>query len=190
MTAAAWFVFGLFMGWLIEWMIDHLYWRRNRFEHQQDRERELSIREAALQGRERLVAEEEARLAKREAELKALQHSALAASLPPQIHANPRSAFITASGEDDLEAIEGVGPKIASLLRQAGIETFAQRAGTPVLRLQTILGEAGPHFAMAKPDTWPEQAELLVRHEFDQFEALKRSLMGGVRPHDSGASLS
>jgi predicted flap endonuclease-1-like 5' DNA nuclease len=197
MTVAAWFVFGLFLGWLIEWMIDHLYWRRTRNEHLQSRERDLAIQEAALQGRDRQIAEREAELERREADLKLAQQrllmppaSVLMQAPPAPIDAGARSAFITASGEDDLEAIEGIGPKIASLLRESGIETFAQLAGTSVPALRDILDRSGPHFSLAKPDTWPEQATLLVRHEFAQFESLKRSLIGGVRPKDSSVSLS
>jgi predicted flap endonuclease-1-like 5' DNA nuclease len=40
---------------------------------------------------------------------------------------------------DDLEIIEGIGPKIAGVFREAGINTFAQLAATPVETLREIL---------------------------------------------------
>jgi predicted flap endonuclease-1-like 5' DNA nuclease len=82
---------------------------------------------------------------------------------------------------DDLRKIEGIGPRIAALLQEAGITTFAQLAKTEVSQLKQILEKGGSRFTMADPTTWPEQAELAAAGKWAEFEALSRQLQGGRR---------
>jgi len=81
---------------------------------------------------------------------------------------------------DDLKRIEGIGPKISSVLQAAGITTFAQLAATAVSRLRQILTEAGLA-ALADPTTWPEQADLAAAGKWDALEVLQDELKGGRR---------
>jgi predicted flap endonuclease-1-like 5' DNA nuclease len=81
---------------------------------------------------------------------------------------------------DDLKLIEGIGPKIASILQAAGVTTFAQLAATDVSRLKQILADAD-FTAPANPGTWPEQAALAAAGKWDEFEALQDELKGGRR---------
>ena len=78
---------------------------------------------------------------------------------------------------DDLKLIEGIGPKISSLLNAAGIFTFAQLADTPVEALQGILDRAG--LRLGDPATWPEQARLAAQGDMAGLQALQDSLKGG-----------
>jgi len=81
---------------------------------------------------------------------------------------------------DDLKLIEGIGPKIAGVLYEAGIETFAQLAATDVHRLEAILREADPRLLrLADPGTWPEQARLAAVGEWDALTGLQATLRGG-----------
>lgn len=81
---------------------------------------------------------------------------------------------------DDLRKIEGIGPKIASILNEAGIFTFAQLAEASVEQLNKIVREdAG--ITIAFPDTWPEQAALAAAGKWEELEALQDSLKGGRR---------
>ncbi len=80
---------------------------------------------------------------------------------------------------DDLTIVEGIGPKIASLLQQAGITTFAQLAQTDVSKLEAILRQAALPFA--DPGTWPEQARLAAAGKLDELKTLQESLRGGRR---------
>ena len=82
---------------------------------------------------------------------------------------------------DDLTRIEGIGPKIAGLLQEAGITTFAQLAATDVEALRQILARAGRRFAMASPEAWPEQAELAAKGAWEALKALQDQLKGGRR---------
>ena len=81
---------------------------------------------------------------------------------------------------DDLKRIEGIGPKISALLQGAEIKTYAQLAAAGVSRLEEILAEAGLS-ALAKPATWPEQANLAATGDWEALEALQNELKGGRR---------
>ena len=84
-------------------------------------------------------------------------------------------------GSDDLELIEGVGPKIAVLLRAAGIDTFDALAKAPVDKVQEVLEAGGSKFNLAKPATWAEQAALAASGDWAAFDKLTEELVGGVR---------
>lgn len=62
---------------------------------------------------------------------------------------------------DDLVQISGIGPKVASLLQEAGIASFAALAATPVERLREILDGAGARYRVTDPSSWPAQAQAL-----------------------------
>ncbi len=80
---------------------------------------------------------------------------------------------------DDLKVIEGIGPKIAGLLQEAGIRTFNDLASADVGRLQEILENAGPRYRLADPGTWPKQAALAAEGKWDELKELQESLKGG-----------
>ncbi|MFN3852393.1 MAG: DivIVA domain-containing protein [Spirosomataceae bacterium] len=80
---------------------------------------------------------------------------------------------------DDLTIIEGIGPKIADLLNDNNIITFADLAKTPPFKVKEMLENAGSHYAMHDPSTWTEQALLAATGRFDELEALKDRLIGG-----------
>lgn len=81
--------------------------------------------------------------------------------------------------EDDLKIIEGIGPKIEALLKNAGITTFKQLANTRVERLYEILHSVNLH--MADPNTWPEQARLAANGNWDFLKALQDRTHAGRR---------
>lgn len=81
---------------------------------------------------------------------------------------------------DDLKLIEGIGPKIASVLQEAGVGTFAALAAADADRLQDILREADPRLLrLADPATWPEQARLAAAGEWDALTEFQSTLRGG-----------
>ncbi|MDQ5898249.1 MAG: hypothetical protein RLZZ592_123 [Pseudomonadota bacterium] len=82
---------------------------------------------------------------------------------------------------DDLTRLEGIGPRIAGLLTEAGFDHFAALAAAPVDRLEAILAAAGSRFRLAQPATWPQQAALLAAGDEAGFAALVAELKGGVR---------
>ena len=86
---------------------------------------------------------------------------------------------VVPSESDDLEIIEGIGPKIAGLLKAAGITTFAQMADADLARVQEILSAA--KLRLADPTTWAEQARLAANGDWPALETLQNQLKGGRR---------
>ncbi len=77
---------------------------------------------------------------------------------------------------DDLKKIEGIGPKIAQTLTEAGIATFAELAkAKPAQISEIIAGVRGNHV----PDTWPQQAKLAADGKWDELKELQDKLDGG-----------
>ena len=81
--------------------------------------------------------------------------------------------------KDDLTAIEGIGPKTAQLLKDKGIETWQALSETTVDTIQEILNEAGSRFKLSDPGTWPKQAGMAARKEWDELQAYQDFLGGG-----------
>ncbi|MEL7529731.1 MAG: carbohydrate-binding module family 20 domain-containing protein [Bacteroidota bacterium] len=82
---------------------------------------------------------------------------------------------------DKLTMIEGIGPKIAGLLKEDGIDTFAKLSKASQKKLKAVLLAAGPRFKMHSPATWPEQAKLAAKGEWDALKKLQDELDGGKR---------
>jgi large subunit ribosomal protein L27 len=83
------------------------------------------------------------------------------------------------SNKDDLKKIEGIGPKIESLLNDGGIFTFAELTETDPAEIKKILDDAGPRYKMHDPTTWPKQAALAAAGKWDELKALQDELNGG-----------
>jgi large subunit ribosomal protein L15 len=80
---------------------------------------------------------------------------------------------------DDLKKIEGIGPKIAELLAESGINTFAKLSETKVEDIAAILSEAGSRYSVHNPTTWPQQAGLAAEGKWDELNELQDRLKGG-----------
>jgi len=90
----------------------------------------------------------------------------------------PKATAKKASGKaDDLKKIEGIGPKIAEILVEAGIATYADLAKAKPAKISEIIeGVRGNHV----PDTWPQQAQLAADGKWDELKELQDKLDGGV----------
>lgn len=103
---------------------------------------------------------------------------AVVAAEEVEAEAKPAKAKKKAEG-DDLKLIEGIGPKIADLLINEGIVSFADLAATPAEKVKEILDAAGSKFAMHDPTTWAEQAELARDGKWDELKELQDKLNAG-----------
>lgn len=81
---------------------------------------------------------------------------------------------------NDLTLVEGIGPKIADLLRNdAGIRTWWDLHQADVGALRALLADAGPRFQVHDPVSWPQQAGQLARGQWQEFKTLSDRLKGG-----------
>lgn len=85
----------------------------------------------------------------------------------------------TATKKDDLKKIEGIGPKIAQILQEKGILSFADLGKAKVTTLKSYLAEAGPRYKMHQPGTWPKQAKLAAKGDWAKLAKLQDELKGG-----------
>jgi large subunit ribosomal protein L27 len=97
----------------------------------------------------------------------------------PKAPKAPKAAATGGDAEDNLKIVEGIGPKIEQLIKDAGIKTWAQLSETPVEDLQKILHDAGSRYTMHNPGTWPRQAGLAAAGKWDELEVLQKELDGG-----------
>ena len=83
-------------------------------------------------------------------------------------------------GSENLQVVEGVGPKIEKLLKNGGIDNWATFGATSVERIQEILDAAGSAYRVANPKTWPQQAKLADEGKWDELIEYQKFLDAGV----------
>ncbi len=83
------------------------------------------------------------------------------------------------SNPEDLKIVEGIGPKIEQLLKNAGVKTWSNLAATPVSKLKEVLDAAGDRYRIHDPETWPDQAKLAANGEWDKLKEYQDFLQGG-----------
>ncbi|GAB3933837.1 helix-hairpin-helix domain-containing protein [Micromonospora vulcania] len=82
------------------------------------------------------------------------------------------------SRDDELERIEGIGPKMANALRAAGIRSFRQLAEADDSTRRAAIEAAGLTFAPSLV-TWGRQAQLLADGDETGFAELTELLVAG-----------
>ena len=92
---------------------------------------------------------------------------------PELVEARPKSQ----QKLDDLKKIEGIGPKIATVLNNAGITTFAALSQTDAEMLTAVIREAG--IRVAFPQTWPKQAHFAAAEDWGALTEYQSTLVGG-----------
>lgn len=80
---------------------------------------------------------------------------------------------------DDLKIVEGIGPRSAQALLEAGVLTFKKLATMEADAIQAVLRAAGVR--VPYPETWPEQASLAAAGDWDALKELQGTLKGGRR---------
>jgi small subunit ribosomal protein S6 len=80
---------------------------------------------------------------------------------------------------DNLKRIEGIGPKIAEVLKAAGIASFSKLASMKPEEVKDVLIAAGDRFSFQDPTTWPAQADLAAKGDWDKLKKWQEELKGG-----------
>lgn len=137
MNNAAAVVLGLLIGWLVEWVIDWFYWR----------------------GRTRSVASENLTLKERIASLEK--------ELERKVKAVKAAPLRDRAGNDNLQAIHGIGPAFSKRLNEAGIHTFEHLSRLTPRKLEEILGTLFKRF-FSKENTTLAQAKEFAQQKAKQ----------------------
>ena len=81
---------------------------------------------------------------------------------------------------DDLKIVEGIGPKAAEALVNAGVDTFEKLSKKSAEEIKNILVSASSTLAHLDPTTWAKQAELAANGKWDELKKWQDELIGGV----------
>ncbi len=87
----------------------------------------------------------------------------------------------------DFSYVEGIGPKISSLLQEAGISSYRQLEITSSKAIRDILDRAGPRYRLADPGTWPQQAGMIADSRWQDLKDWKEQLKHGKLTEDTKA---
>ncbi|MCL4151251.1 UNVERIFIED_CONTAM: hypothetical protein GTU68_015443 [Idotea baltica] len=106
----------------------------------------------------------------------------VSAASKPKVEKAPakKAAPKAAKGKaDDLKKIEGVGPKAAEALVNAGLDTFVKISKAKPEAIEAILSEASSRLGHLVANTWPQQAKLAADGKWDELKELQDNLDGG-----------
>ena len=85
-----------------------------------------------------------------------------------------------ATTDIDLTIIEGIGPKTAEALLNAGLNSFEILSGADPERIKEILTEASSRLAHLDPGSWPKQAKMVAEGKLEELKEWQESVKGGV----------
>jgi len=86
---------------------------------------------------------------------------------------------------NNLQIIEGIGPKLQEVLNKGGITTWLQLSLSKSDAIRKILVEADSKYKMHNPDSWPEQAAQAAAGKWDDLITLQKGLGGDGDETDS-----
>ena len=94
---------------------------------------------------------------------------------PVAAHAGP----MPEKSADDLKVLEGIGPKVANILNDAGINSFTDLANADAAEVDKVLDANG--LQMMDSEGWIEQAKLAAAGDMEGLAKLQDELKGGRR---------
>jgi len=134
MNTIAIFVLGVLIGWIVEWILDWFYWR-GRVQKAMDENIEL---------KERIISLEEALSRKPDTSI--------------------TTPLTNRRGEDNLQAINGIGLVFAKRLNEAGVHTFEQLSQLTSKDMERILGTLFKRF-FSEENTIIDQAREFAKQK-------------------------
>lgn len=90
---------------------------------------------------------------------------------------NDSSSYGITYSPTSLEIIEGIPPKVSTLLHKNGIKNWSDLAKVEVDHLTTILKNGGKRYEIYNPINWPPQAKLLAAGQWKNFKELEAELI-------------
>lgn len=92
----------------------------------------------------------------------------------------PISKF-KALDSDNLQIIEGIGPKMSEFLHSKGINSWETLAAYDEHYLKDLLDKEGNKYRIIDPTSWPAQANLANKGEWEKLITLQKTLEGGKK---------
>jgi predicted flap endonuclease-1-like 5' DNA nuclease len=80
---------------------------------------------------------------------------------------------------DNLQIIEGVGPKMSEFLHGKGIDNWASLSQHDEKYLKSLLDSEGGKYRIIEPGTWPKQAAFAAEGKWEELIAFQKTLSGG-----------
>ncbi|WP_026365420.1 helix-hairpin-helix domain-containing protein [Promicromonospora sukumoe] len=117
-----------------------------------------------------------------EAKAEALAEDEAEAAAAPEPVAEPEPTPEPEPEPQDLQRIEGIGPKIEATLKAAGYATYAKIAAATETELRAALATGGIKFAPAAT-SWADQAQYLADGDEDGLQEYQDYLIGGQDRH-------
>jgi small subunit ribosomal protein S2 len=81
---------------------------------------------------------------------------------------------------DDLTKVEGIGPKAAEALVNAGLGTYAKLAKSTPEEIKEVLTEASSRMAHLDPGSWPKQAGMAAEGKWDELNDWQDKTKAGI----------
>lgn len=191
-----WTLGAFLLGWFLDWLlnrgkqtiIDNLTVERDRYHGLATKwEKDYQSLKYQLEESQKAEADLRAKLQRCEADksvLKAAAGTATASTAAMGIASlggkpSGEAGYAGMFKNNNLQIIEGVGPKIESLLHNAGFRTWADVAAASYADLKKVMDDAGSRFQLADPTSWPHQAKLADAGEWDELIRYQKFTDGG-----------
>ncbi len=98
----------------------------------------------------------------------------------PEIHARSSGAEVYHElSKDNLQIIDGIGPKMESVLKENGISNWQALANQTQEDLNSILLSYGHKYQMIDPSSWSKQATLAKDGQWDELIRLQKGFTAG-----------
>ena len=193
-------ILGFFIGWFLknnkitelQGYIDALEDKNNRLQTDYNQNERLLIEcqtekrkaEAEKQQIEKLLIECNEKLTLSDIELEKIKIESTSQTLvsapKTKSKAKTKSKTKTKVKADNLKKIEGIGPKIALILKEAKIDSFVKLSKAKSEKISALLVKVGGNsYNRFDPTTWPEQAKLAAEEKWEELNNLQDELKGG-----------
>lgn len=199
-----WTLVAFALGWFLDWLlnrgkqtiIDNLTAERDRYHGLATKwEKDYQSVKYQLEESQKAEADLRAGLQRCEADKAVLKTKAAGAgsastttmgiadlgkkTTPPAAPVAGATGYAAMFSNDNLQIIEGVGPKIESLLHKAGYNTWTDVSNASADDLKKVMDDAGSRFKLADPTSWPHQAKLAAAGEWDELIRYQKFTDGG-----------
>lgn len=71
--------------------------------------------------------------------------------------------------QDDLKVVEGIGPKIEGMFKDAGIKTWKALSEASVADCQKVLDAGGKRYQVHNPGSWPMQSKMAYEGKWKEL---------------------